>query len=179
MSVKTMRRLLLLRHAKADWPHDVVDHQRPLAAAGVAAASLMGAYLVQEKLVPELALVSTSTRTRETWALLKTALRQDIAVVFEPRIYEAHPADLLQAIRDTPDTVHTLLLVGHNPGIHSLALQLIARGNPDARESLQYAYPPAGLAVVDFKVPAWSNLAIETGFLERFVTPKTVALTAS
>ena len=179
MSVKTTRRLLLLRHAKADWPHDVVDHARPLAAAGVAAASLMGAYLVQEKLMPERAIVSTSTRTRETWNLVQTALRQDITAVFEPRIYEAHPHDLLDAIRETPDNVHTLLLIGHNPGIHSLALKLIARGNHDARESLQYAYPPAGLAVVDFKMSTWSGIAAQTGFLERFVTPKTVALITS
>ena len=179
MSVKTIRRLLLLRHAKADWPHDVIDHARPLAAAGVAAASLMGAYLVQEKLLPEQAIVSTSTRTRETWTLVKTALRHDVAAVFEPRIYEAHPRDLLDAIRDTPDSVQTLLLVGHNPGIHALALKLIARGNEDARESLQYDYPPAGLAVIDFNSPTWSGIAVQSGFLERFITPKAVALITS
>lgn len=178
MSVKS-RRLLLLRHAKADWPHDVLDHQRPLAAGGIAAASLMGAYLAQEKLIPERALVSTSARTRATWSLVQTALRQDIAAVFEPRIYEAHPSDLLDVIRDTPDSVQTLLLVGHNPGIHALALELIARGDQDARENLQYNYPPASLTIVDFKASTWAEISVQSGFLERFVTPKTITLMAS
>ncbi|WP_204322083.1 histidine phosphatase family protein, partial [Streptococcus pneumoniae] len=63
-----MHRLILLRHAKSDWPEGVADHERPLNGRGRRAAPLMGEAMVERGYVPERALVSSAKRTQETWA---------------------------------------------------------------------------------------------------------------
>ena len=165
-----MRRLLLLRHAKSDRPPGVSDIDRPLDARGREAAPRMGAYLAREGLRPDLALVSPSRRTRETWEAVATALD---AVPFEivESIYEAPPASLLAAVRAGPDTAGTLILVGHNPGTEALAEMLVADGAPAARKRLAQGFPTAALAVIAFDVAHWSDIG-RSGRLERFVRPK-------
>ena len=84
-----MLRLLLLRHAKSDWPDGVDDHDRPLAERGRRAGPLMARYMTGEGLIPDLALISTARRTRETWELLRPVIGNGIRWREEPRIYEA------------------------------------------------------------------------------------------
>jgi phosphohistidine phosphatase len=169
-----MRRLMLLRHAKSAWPDGVDDHERPLAKRGREACLLMGRYMADEALLADLAIVSTARRARESWELIRPAFAQDIVEHDEPRIYEASASAILDVVRETGPDVHALLLVGHNPGLHELALKLIRKGSPSDRSRLQRKYPTAGLVVIDFKIGRWSEASEALGQLERFQKPKSV-----
>lgn len=168
-----MPRLILLRHGKAAWPPNTPDLDRPLAKRGRAASVLMGNYLKEEGLLPDLVLVSPAKRTQETWDFVQPILG-DIGVRFEKRIYEAPVARLLTVLQETEPEAETLLMVGHNPGFEDLAKLLVREGDEDGLARLNRKYPTAGLAVIDLPVESWRHVRHGTGRLERFVTPKSL-----
>lgn len=169
-----MRRLVLFRHAKSAYPPGIDDHERPLDERGRRDAPRMGAYLAAETILPDLALVSSATRTQETFALAAPSLGP-VAMRTEPRIYEAPAERLLGVLRETPDSVRTLLVVGHNPGMEDLATRLVGFGDRYAFARLQQKFPTAGIAVIDLDAPSWSEIVPREGRLDRFVTPKGLA----
>ncbi|MCO5092122.1 histidine phosphatase family protein [Bosea sp. (in: a-proteobacteria)] len=166
-----MRRLMLLRHAKSNWPTGVADRDRPLAARGREAAPVMGGYLAEELLLPDLVLVSPARRTLETWELVAPMLPDRPALRFEPRIYEAKTERLLNVVQEVEDEVRTLLMIGHNPGFEELAHLLTGHGDRYAAARMSRKYPTCGLAVVDFATEHWYAVAEREGRLDRFVTP--------
>jgi phosphohistidine phosphatase len=168
-----MRRLLLLRHAKAERAQPgEEDHDRVLAERGRTDAARLGAYLVRHGLVPDLALVSTSTRTRETWSLVTKAFNQAPPVRFDERIYESSPQAILTVVCEAAPNATTLLVVGHNPGLQELAATLIASGDVDARRRLKEEFPTAAVAVITFAADGWRGVHPHGGRLEHFVGPK-------
>ncbi|MBJ6127790.1 SixA phosphatase family protein [Microvirga splendida] len=168
-----MLRLLLLRHAKAAWPPGTLDLDRPLAKRGQDAALVMGSYLKKERLEPDLAIVSSARRTQETWERVQPILGE-IEMRPDGRIYEAPVGRLLEVMREVEPGTGTLLLIGHNPGFEELAKHLIGEGDMDSILRLGQKYPTAGLAVIDFELESWGDVAQKSGRLERFVTPKTL-----
>lgn len=165
-------RLMLFRHAKAEkGAPGARDRDRELAPRGLKEASRMGAYMVRHKFIPDLALVSPAQRTRETWDGLATALPA-CPVTIEDRLYESGHETILAAVREIEAAVTTLLVVGHNPGLHDTARLLIASGDVEARERLNEGMPTSGLAVIDFALSGWDKLHPHSGRLERFVTPR-------
>lgn len=166
-----MRRLMLLRHAKSNWPAGVADRDRPLAARGREAAPVMGRYLADELLLPDLVLISPAKRTVETWELVAPMLPEKPATHYEPRIYEAKVERLLDVVQDVEGDVRTLLMVGHNPGFAELATLLTGYGDRYAAARMSQKYPTCGLAVLDFAVEDWRDVAERGGRLDRFVTP--------
>ncbi len=94
-----MRRLLILRHAKSDWPGGAEDFDRPLARRGMIAAPVMGRYLKEEGLLPDYAVVSAAKRTAETWGLVKAELGEEVPFRFEMSIYEAPVERLMDVVR--------------------------------------------------------------------------------
>lgn len=173
-----MRRLLLLRHAKAErLQSGGRDHDRILAKRGREDAAAVGAYLVRHKLIPDQALVSTSARTRETWTLVAKAFAKAPPVEVEGSIYEASPEAILKAIRTAEQSAKTLLVVGHNPGMQQLATMLIASGDIEARQRLLEEFPTAAIAMISFAVQDWESLHANGGRLEHFVTPQTLEAT--
>src|SRR5579862_5809061 len=170
-----MRRLMLLRHAKTERaaPGER-DRDRKLTKRGRADAPLIGAYMAHHGLVPDVALVSPATRAEETWALIAKALPQAPRVVKEEGIYNAGRDKLINIIRKATDA-HVLLVVGHNPGLHELAISLIASGDVEARERVNEKLPTSGLVVIDLAFDDWSKVHRHAGRLERFVTPKLIA----
>ncbi len=133
------RRLLLLRHAKATTADpgpnaEQHDHARDLAERGRHDASSMGRALRRLSLKPDLVLVSSARRTERTWTLLGRFDDPQPVVTITDQLYLAEPFELLSVLRRTPDAMRTVLLIGHNPGIHQLALQLAGQ---DAPHSLQ------------------------------------------
>ncbi len=169
-----MRRLLLLRHAKTERAEPGErDRDRKLMARGRTDASIIGAYMARHRLIPDLALVSPATRTLETWQLVATALGKTPRMVKDERIYNAGTDGLDELIRDTDDA-RALLVVGHNPGLHDLARQLIGSGDVEARESLNEKLPTSGLVVIDLAFDDWSKLHDGAGRLERFVSPRLI-----
>ena len=170
-----MRRLLILRHAKAERAiPGASDLARSLTKEGREDATRMGEYLVRHHFRPDRAFISTSARTRETWDAVSPALGPGPAANYEPRIYDAKPSTLIDIIKEAPDSARSLMLVGHNPGFHELAVLLMATGDVDTRERLREKFPTCGLAILDFAFEHWRELHARSGRLERFVTPKTI-----
>jgi phosphohistidine phosphatase len=169
----TLRRLLLLRHAKSAWPEGVPDFDRPLAPRGRKAAKRIGGYLTVERLAPDLALVSPARRARETWDRVRSHLGL-IGERSEARLYEASAGSLLAIVRETEPEVGALLIVGHNPGLEELAKLLAGSGSDKARARLMRKYPTASLAVLDFDVETWREVEVGLGRLSRFITPRSL-----
>ncbi|MEU2664189.1 histidine phosphatase family protein [Micromonospora sp. NPDC007220] len=137
------RTLVLLRHAKAEPPGEVVpDVQRPLAVRGQADAAAAGAWLAKHDLLPDVVICSAARRTRETWHGVAMGMTGSPpeggsagpapVVRYEADAYEAHPEDLLTLVRDVDRTARTVLLIAHNPGISLLSALLDPeRADPD------------------------------------------------
>ena len=169
-----MRRLMLLRHAKTERAQPGErDRDRKLTKRGRSDAPLIGAYMARHGLVPDLAMVSPATRAQETWALLGDCFAKKPAVVNDERIYNADPQRLMALLAETEEA-KSLVLVGHNPGLHDLAVQLIASGDVEARERIAEGLPTSGLVVIDLAFDDWSRLHPHAGRLERFVSPRLI-----
>jgi phosphohistidine phosphatase len=169
-----MARLILFRHAKTERLNPGGrDADRRLTDRGRDDAVQAGRYLVAQDLIPDQVLVSTARRAQETWALASQAFSAPPAVTTEPRIYEASVEALFAVIQDAPDTARTLMLVGHNPGLHDLSLLLAGGGGIAARARLRDGLPTAGLVVIDFPGAGWRWHALmpHGGRLERFAAP--------
>ena len=146
------RRLVLLRHAKSDWP-DVADHERPLAKRGRRDAPRAGRWLALSGYVPDAVVCSTARRARETWELAAGGLvsagvpagglAAPPPVRYEPRVYDATVPGLLMLVREFPADWRTALIVGHNPGLAELTVGLVAP--PPQPPS---AFPTAAVAVL-------------------------------
>lgn len=170
-----MRRLILFRHSKADRPQPgEQDIARPLVERGRKDAALIGAYMAKHALTPDRVLVSPAVRTQETWKHAASAFKPAPGVTNVDRLYAASEHTILAVIKDVPASAHTLLVVGHNPGLHELALMLIASGSVDAREALSEKLPTSGLVIIDFAIDDWARLHPHSGRLERFVTPRSL-----
>jgi phosphohistidine phosphatase len=169
-------RLILLRHSKAEKAEPgMSDHERPLNDRGRADASKIGAYLTRHKFIPDRAVVSTARRTRETWDGVAAAFAAKAEVDFNERLYNASADAIVALIKEAGRGSATLMVVGHNPGIHDAARLLIASGDVEARERLNEGLPTSGLVVIDFAVQDWGALHRPSGRLERFVSPRSLA----
>jgi len=171
-----MRRLMLLRHAKteAEAPSGK-DFDRRLDERGRSDAAEIGGWMLRHRHVPDLVLVSTAVRARQTWDIVAGAMKsgpQPLVADLE-ELYGAGPSQLLQMIRAVEtQNPRKLLVIGHNPGIHELALALSGSGDGAGRKALADNLPTSGLAVIDFAVEDWSDAAFRGGRLELFVSPK-------
>ncbi|MGH3203697.1 MAG: SixA phosphatase family protein [Streptosporangiaceae bacterium] len=171
MASDTTRRLILLRHAKSDWP-DVPDRDRPLAKRGRRDAPRIGRWLHEHGYQPDVVVVSDANRTRQTWDLVAPELGGSPAVRFEPRAYAASALTLLYLAQELPARYRTALLIAHNPGLSDLATSLAAApavtGN-GPRPAL--SLPTAAVAVFEFPGD-WPTL---TPGLARLITLTTPA----
>lgn len=172
-----MRRLMLLRHAKTetDSPSGQ-DHDRRLDDRGRSDAAEIGHWIAHNPPFPNLVFVSSAVRAQQTWSLVWEAMKDRVpppGVETVGAIYGAEPAELLQVVRMAADSdPRRLMLVGHNPGMHELALMLTGHGEKAARKGLQENLPTSGLAVLDFDTEDWKDVAFRHGTLALFVSPK-------
>lgn len=144
-----MRTLVLLRHSKAE-SHAGDDHARHLTQGGRDDAASVRRWLEAEGLVPDRVVVSTATRTRETW---ECACLGKATPEYDERVYEGSVADLREVVAETSADVATLLVVGHNPGIERLAWEL--DDSNAARDRSNSGMRTSGVAV--FELSAWSD----------------------
>jgi phosphohistidine phosphatase len=165
-----MKTLTLLRHAKAVIPGAAIeDHQRPLAPRGHHAAAAVG----RETKAPELVLCSTSLRTRQTLEDVAAEWKAAPEVSFEEGLYLATPEALLRRIGEIDDRFRTAWIVGHNPGIHELALILAAHMPGRHRfPALAQRFPTAARAVFRSEEKSWADFAREDRELADFVIPE-------
>ena len=166
----TTRRLMLLRHAKSDWP-DVSDHARPLAKRGRHDAPAVGRWLAEHGYLPDVVVCSTARRTRQTWELIAPALGGSPSVTFEPRAYDASALTLLYLAQELPSQYRSALLIGHNPAISELASSLAGPPAEDgAPPPPRLRFPTAAVAVLEF-AGGWPVLAPGQARLENFTAP--------
>ena len=174
-----MRRLLLLRHGKAERSEPgMPDRTRALIDRGRKDAAKIGVYMASHALTPDRVVISPADRTRETWKFAATAFRPEPGAMMSEQLYDATPHAIFAAIKDAPASVHTLLIVGHNPSLHEVAQMLIASGDIETRERLGEKLPTAGLVIIDFAIDDWGKLHPQSGRLERFVSPKSLEAAA-
>jgi phosphohistidine phosphatase len=159
------RRLILLRHAKSDWP-DVPDAERPLAKRGRRDAPRIGRWLHDQHYQPDVVICSTALRTRQTWDLVSAEL--DAAelsvspeVKLEPRAYAASALALRFLVQELPARYRTALLVAHNPGLAELAAML---------NQAPVSFPTAAVAVFELEA-GWADLWPAQVRLAAAVTP--------
>ncbi|MFI7674938.1 SixA phosphatase family protein [Actinophytocola sp. NPDC049390] len=111
------RTLVVIRHAKSDWSHDVADDQRPLNPRGRREAPLIGQWVAEHVGAVDLVLCSTAVRARETFTRSGLATGE---VRYDERVYAASHQDLMSVVDEVPDDLGTVALVGHNPGLSEL-----------------------------------------------------------
>jgi phosphohistidine phosphatase len=172
-----MRRLMLLRHAKTETEASSGrDQDRRLDERGLRDAAEMGGWLSRHPPFPDCVFVSPAVRARQTWDIVWAAMKglAPAPVVEDvPELYGADASQLLAAVRmASASDPKRLMLVGHNPGMHELALALTGGGEGAARKALVDNLPTSGLAVFDFATDDWDEVAFRRGRLVLFVSPK-------
>lgn len=166
-----MRRLMILRHAKAEPAGSGPDFDRALAGRGPANARNLGVYMKKHGLEADFAAVSPARRAAETWQEVAAELAAPPKAVFDPRIYGASENALMALIHAIPKQYERAILVGHNPGFEILADLLAGSGGKQMRERLAEGFPTAALAVIDFNTARWKDVVPGEGVLRDFVTP--------
>lgn len=182
LTITAMRQLLLMRHAKSSWDDPKLsDHARPLNARGRAAAVTMRGVMHDLGLAPDVVLVSSSRRTLQTLEALEP---WDDTPLVEPMdaLYLADTAQLLNVLRGVAETTRSVLVLGHNPGLHDLSVALVGpaamtHDNPHTHR-LADGFPSGALA--EFAVAgSWSTLSEGAGRLLRFLAPRDLPQTGS
>jgi phosphohistidine phosphatase len=177
-----MRQLLLLRHAKSSWDDAALpDHDRPLNARGRRSAVIMRQAMRDLGLTPDVILVSTSRRTLETLELLEPWDETPLIDQLES-LYLADPFRITAALHAVAETVRSVMVIAHNPGLHDFALSLagpraVAAGG-QAERALAEGFPTGALA--EFTIASsWWELRETGGKLVRFLTPRSLEATGS
>jgi len=171
-----MKRLLLLRHAKSLRDESLSDKARPLNARGRTDAPKMGRYMRAKGYLPDRILCSSAKRTAETWKLLAPELATAPQAKFLDALYLASAGTIMRVIREEGNDASALLVVAHNPGLEDAARSLA--GNPSSAEQrefldhLESKFPTGALAVVQFEIEMWTEIAEGSGRLVDFVRPK-------
>ncbi len=159
--------LYLLRHAKSSWDDpSLSDADRPLAPRGLKACDRLARYVAREQVRPELVLCSPARRARETLERIAPALG-DPPTTVEPGLYAASTAELLLRLQHLPEQTASAMLVGHNPGLHELAILLAG----ESGAALEDGFPTGALATLAFS-RAWDRLGVGTATLRELVVPR-------
>ena len=145
-----MKTLLIMRHAKSSWKQaELNDHQRPLNARGLRDAPRMGALLRQEQLVPDRIISSTAQRARQTVGSLIETSGFHGEIDWTDTFYLAPPDAYRAALHQIDDGHQRVMVVGHNPGLEDLILELTGRDE---------AMPTAALAQVTLSIDDWQEV---------------------
>lgn len=166
-----MKTLTLLRHAKSGWDDPVArDFDRPLNPKGQRAAAMVGRHMKALGLAFDHVVASPAARVVETLDHLGQGYGSELAPAWDKRIYLASPATLIDVVHDLPVAAEHVLLVGHNPGLEELVLQLVPNGA--LRDQVAIKFPTATLAEMTFDVEGWREVQAGSAALTRFVRPR-------
>ena len=166
-----MKTLTLLRHAKSGWDDGVQrDFDRPLNPKGRRAAQTVGRHLRRTEASFDHVIASPAQRVVETLAEVEAAYGAPLSPKWDKRLYLAPAAQLLDVVRELPDAHGRVLLVGHNPGLEDLVLDLVGDGG-GLRDAVEEKYPTAALAELTWS-NGWSGLGSGIATLARFTRPR-------
>ncbi len=166
-----VRRLLLLRHAKAERAGHGEDRLRPLALSGRRQAGQVGRAIASAGLAPDVVLCSTALRARQTWELVRAGLAPGVErrVELLDALYDAGPGDIVSLLQDLDAAERTALVVGHEPTLSCAAAALAGRdSDPQAVERVRAGMPTAGWTMLEL-AGSWSGLAPSAARLVRVV----------
>jgi len=171
-----MHTLYLLRHAKSSWRDPVLgDFQRPLNERGKKARKLIKRWFKEHKIRPDLVICSPSVRTRETLAPLLDLWKPKPEILYEGKVYEAHATDLHAVLRQHAKDVESILMIGHNPGMQHLALDLIDDDRGGIADRLRAKFPTGGIARLTAERDDWQAMKSGSFRLRDFVVPRELA----
>jgi phosphohistidine phosphatase len=166
-----MRRLFLVRHAKAELSAGRDDYARKLTERGRADARRVAKTLGARHFLPEVLIHSGAARAKQTAEIFVAEWRGKVALEEDVRIYDASLATLLDRARALRDEHRHVGLVGHNPGFGELATALAGSGAKADLQRLTVKYPAAAVAVLDFSIDRWAELEPNSGMLALYLTP--------
>lgn len=167
---ETMRNIVLIRHAKSSWDNpNLADFDRPLGERGLKDAPDMAKELAKYQLPIDLVIASPSRRTTETLAYFSTALRiPDNKIVWDSTVYHSGTENLMRLISNLPDSIHYVVVVGHNPSMTDFA-------NALESDTLIENVPTCGIVHVSGNWPSWQDIRKKKGKLELFIYPKGIS----
>ncbi|MBF0562220.1 MAG: histidine phosphatase family protein [Alphaproteobacteria bacterium] len=171
-----MKRLLLMRHAKSSWAgQGVADFDRPLSPRGAAAASAMGEYMARQHLFPDLVLCSAARRARETCERVVQSLGS-VEVMVEAALYSADTSEWFDRLRLLPASAVLVLVIGHNPSLQALALELAdTEASAPGLLQLQIKFPTGALAAFRVGETVWPRLAPASCAFDFLIRPKDIS----
>lgn len=171
-AVESKRTLLVMRHAKSDWPLGTPDKDRPLGARGRSDAVEAGRWLAAQDFTCDLAIVSPALRTTQTWNLVAGKLPEAPPIERPEALYGAPWSQMLELAQEIDDAHRVAVLVGHNPGTGMLVSALSGPGGDSEAESrIRIKYPTLGTAVLEFS-GSWGQIETGEGILRQFVAPR-------
>jgi phosphohistidine phosphatase len=183
--MNSRKTLYLVRHAKSDWEDPgLADRDRPLAARGRKAASTLAGHIERSGISPALVLCSPARRTMDTLRLISGSFRDPVEILVEDELYGAAVGELLRRLRTVPAPTPSVMLIGHNPAIHELALTLVSSGalrgasggaaaasSADSLKQVKAKFPTGAMATLAIPGP-WKDLGDEPADLREFVLPR-------
>lgn len=169
-----MKILGLFRHAKSDW-HDAVarDFDRPLNRRGRKGAVVMGRHIIEHGCPWQRIIASPAVRAAQTIELASADTHLNVPLEWDRRIYLASSATLADVLREQPDSVDRVLMVGHNPGLEDLIFDLVPdAGQSPLRRLVEEKFPTATFAVMELAINQWCDLEDGCGSLVHLVRPR-------
>jgi len=164
-----MKQLLIMRHAKSDWSTDTKeDIDRPLNRRGKNDAPLMGEEILKRNVIPELILSSPANRARQTVDLFARSCGFSKEVQLIDEFYPGDMKSILKHIKNVPDQINRLMIIGHNPVFELLASNFISNKEADI------SMPTACIVAVSAEIDQWKDLELHNNKLNWIITPKQV-----
>ena len=173
MEKSKVKNLFLLRHAKSSWRNSsLIDFDRPLSKRGIHNAIKIGCYIRKNHLNADLILCSPAKRAEETFNLIRIGFSKPWKIKFLDQLYLAQERDIIREIHKVQTATNNLLVIGHNPGLGSLACTLASKGNNQLGISLPKKYVTSAFSMFDVDVMKWSEINMCNAVLVKFFQPK-------
>jgi phosphohistidine phosphatase len=169
------RLIYLFRHAKSNrGARDLEDFERPLTSRGELDCTSMGRYAAVADIRPDLVVCSAALRARQTVQRVMPSLGDQAVLEYDRSLYLAKPSAIQEQLRRTAPDVKSVMVVGHNPGIQSLAIRLTGSGDEAASARLEKKFPTAAIAILVFRGRSWNDLGTGTCELHSLVGPRDI-----
>lgn len=168
------KKLTLLRHAKSGWDDPVArDFDRPLNKRGEKAARVIGKWMREEGMDFDHIVASPAVRVIDTLDHVAAIFGKRLEPTWERRVYLASSATLMDVLREIEGDYQSVLMIGHNPGLEDLILDIVPdEKGDDLRDSVYEKYPTAAVAEMELDIGEWSEIDRRCGKLTRFIRPR-------
>ena len=165
-----MRRLFLIRHARAEPGVGRDDHERRLTPRGREDSAAMARLLLDRDMLPEALIHSGAARARETAEILATTWG-GTPLETNVNLYDATAGHIFIMAKTLADTRSSIAFIGHNPGVGDIAVALANSGAHEDLRRMTEKYPTCAVAALDFHVERWIEIRRHSALLALYMTP--------